>query len=373
MSRTHTARNCLAGVAMLLLAGQAWSSAQIRGTGGEKGGVDATGPYDVVKDWPQPLSADWTWGRTGGVWAESADRVYVLQTGDMPVIKQKPGAPRRNAVDAPGTRFIHKFLVFDRAGKLIESFEQHNELFTHPHSLKMNPYDPERHIWAVDGRSNSGEASHQVWKFTREGKLVMTLGEHKVPGTDQAHFGGPTDIAFLPNGDFYIADGYRNGRIVKFNKDGKYLSEFGTVGTGPGQFRAVHGVAVDAQGRIYTADRSNQRVQVFDPNGKLLDIWPNIPMPDFIAITQDQHLWVADGNVHRMLKYDLKGQLKDYWGVYGFAPGEFWTIHQFSVDNEGNLYTAEVMGGRAQKFVPKKGVDPARLVGALFPKPVWWK
>jgi hypothetical protein len=95
----------------LLLAAQAGSLAQTRNAQQginapqEKGGVDATGPYDVVKDWPQPLSADWTWGRTGGVWAESADRVYVLQTGIMPVIKQKPGEPRRNAVDAPGTRF----------------------------------------------------------------------------------------------------------------------------------------------------------------------------------------------------------------------------------------------------------------------------
>jgi hypothetical protein len=260
-----------------LLAMQVIGSAQQR----QKGGYDATGSYDVVPNWPQPLpehGTDWTYGRTGAIWAESADRVYVVQTGDVPVLKEKPttqpGSEGRSALDVPGTRWENKFLVFNREGKAIANWKQHDHLFTHPHSLKSSPYDPERHIWVVDGRSPSGDpdiragagpnregASHQVFKFTRDGQLVMTLGEHGVPGNDQSHFGGPTDIAFFPNGDFVIADGYRNGRIVRFDRNGKYLSEFGTRGTEPGQFMQVHGVTIDARERIYTADRGNRRIQ----------------------------------------------------------------------------------------------------------------
>ena len=352
----------------------------------EKGGYDQTGSYEVVPNWPQPLpdhGTEWTYGRTGAIWPESADRIYVVQTGDIPALEgepvTQPGNPGRSALDVPGTRWENKFLVFNREGKMIENWKQHDHLFTHPHSLKISPYDPERAIWVVDGRSPSGDpairatagttpegASHQVFKFSRNGELLLTLGEHGVPGDDESHFGGPTDVAFFPNGDFLVADGYRNGRVVRFDKDGNYLSEFGTRGSEPGQFMQVHGVAIDARGRIFTADRGNRRIQVFDQQGKLLDIWPNIPMPDHIAITRDGHLWVADGAAHRFMKYDLEGGLQETWGTFGTAPGNFWVLHHFSVDNEGNLYTAEVIGGRAQKFVPKPGADPRKLIDMFF-------
>jgi 6-bladed beta-propeller len=361
-------------------------------TAQQKGGEDATGAYDVVANWPQPIHPDWTWGRTGGVWAESADRVYVLQQGELPALKRPgplpPGStragyaadaangvegggiPARNAVAAEkDTRWEHRLLVFDRNGKLIESWQQHDKLFIWPHSVKINPYDPERHVWILDGRSESGKCAEQLFKFTRDGKLVMTVGEYGVPGNDKTHFGGPTDIAFLPNGDFLVADGYKNGRVVKFNKDGKYLSEFGKRGSAPGEFTQVHSIAVDARGRIYAADRGNSRIQVFDGNGKLLDVWPNIDRPNHILITKDQSLWVADSHNHRLLKYDLKGKLQYWWGAFGGEPGRFWGVHQFSVDNEGNVYTAEVYGGRAQKFRPRKDANPSKLIGPLFVLP----
>ena len=105
---------------------------------------------------------------------------------------------------------------------------------------------------------------------------------------------------------------------------------------------------------------------MFDKNGTLLDIWPDIPMPDHIAITRDGHLWVADGAAHRFMKYDLEGGLQETWGIFGTAPGNFWVLHHFSVDNEGNLYTAEVIGGRAQKFVLRMGADRAKLIDLFF-------
>jgi len=377
------------GVALVLM--------QIEGTAQrQKGGWDSTGPYEVVPDWPKPLpdhGTEWTYGRTGAVWAESADRVYVVQTGDIPTLKSddpldnggyasrpgRPGSPGRSALDIPGTRWENKFLVFNREGEMIENWKQHDHLFTHPHSLRISPYDPEKSIWVVDGRSPSGDpdiragagpnregASHTVYKFSRDGQLLMTLGEFGVPGDDEGHFGGPTDLAFFPNGDFIVGDGYRNGRVVRFDQDGNYLSEFGTRGSEPGQFQQVHGVAIDARGRIYVADRGNSRIQVFEQDGTLLDIWPNIPMPDHIQITGDGHLWVADGAAHRFMKYDLEGGLQDTWGSFGTQPGGFWVLHHFSVDEELNLYTAEVIGGRAQKFVPKPGADRSRLIDMFF-------
>jgi peptidylamidoglycolate lyase len=336
----------------------------------EKGGSEETGPYDAVPDWPKPIHPDWTWGRTGGVWAESPDRIYIIQTGEIPVATRNAGGnpPRMHAVDHPDTRTSeHRFLVVDGEGNLIESWEQANPLFVHPHSVKQSPYDPEKHVWVVDGRSRSGEAAHQIWKFNHDGEVVMTLGEHKVEGNDESHFGGPTDLAFLPNGDFLVADGYRNSRIVRFDQDGNYLSQFGEPGSGPGQFRTIHGVAVDAEGRIYTADRSNSRIQVFDQEGNLLDIWPNIPMPMDIAVTEDGSVWVADGQVNKFLKFNRDGRLLYAWGTFGqVAPGRVWGTHRISVDSDGNFYTADVWGGRAQKFTPKPNADPTRLVGTFL-------
>src|SRR5258706_11778656 len=99
-------------------------------------------------------------------------------------------------------------MIFDRAGKLVESWEQYNHLFGHPHTITINPYDPERHVWVVDAGSD------QIFKFTNDGKkIAMTLGESRVPGNDKTHFRSPTGLAFLPNGDFFVSDGYKNTRV----------------------------------------------------------------------------------------------------------------------------------------------------------------
>ena len=337
----------------------------------EKGGSDVTGPYDVVEDWPKPhpTHPDWTSGRTGGVWAASPDRIFILQTGELTVLegpRMIGRGPARNAVDHPDTRTTeHRLIAVDREGNLIEAWDQHNDLFVHPHSVKMSPYDPD-HLWVVDGRSESGVCAEQVWKFTLDGELVMTLGEHGVPGNDESHFAGPTDLAFLPNGDFYVADGYKNGRIVKFDKDGNFLSAFGTRGREPGQFTQVHGVAVDEDGLIYTADRGNSRIQVFDPEGTLIDTWPNVPFPMDIAVTNDGYVWVVNGITDKILKFNKQGNLLYSWGTFGAQPGHMWGVHRISVDSEGNLYTAEVWGGRAQKFVPRPGADQSHVIGTFL-------
>jgi peptidylamidoglycolate lyase len=253
--------------------------------------------------------------------------------------------------------------IVNRDGKLIESWEQHNKMFVRPHRVLISPYDPERHVWLID------DGAHAIYKFTNDGKkLVMTVGTPMTPGNDETHFNRPTDVAWLPDGTFFVSDGYVNTRVVKFNKDGKFIMTWGQKGNEPNETRpsymnTVHAIAIDKNRRVYISDRANSRIQVFDENGKFLDAWPNMRRPYSILLSEDQHLWVTDGITQKVLKYDLNGKLLYSWGTFGAFPGGFWGVHQFHVDSEGNLYTADVHVGRPQKFRPKKGADPATLVG----------
>ena len=159
---------------------------------------------------------------------------------------------------------------------------------------------------------------------------------------------------------------------MKFDKNGKFLMAWGERGENgkemrPNYFNTVHGIAIDNQRRLYINDRGNRRIQVFDENGKFLNQWylGDGPTATYhIYMTADQHLWASDGHGNfKFYKYDLTGKLLYTWGTMTPAPGGLWGTHQFSVDQDGNLYTAEVWGGRPQKFVPRKGADPALLVG----------
>lgn len=335
----------------------------------EKGGEDETGPYEVVDTWPRPLPGHegWTWGSTGGVFAESANRVFILQRGELPAPQDLPagspviyGAPGRPATGGK-SRLEHCILIADAGGKIVDTWTQYDPMFSGgrgPHKIKISPYDPEKHVWIID------DNLQQVFKFTNDGKkLVMTLGERGVPGNDDKHFGRPTDIAWLPDGTFFISDGYTNTRVVKFDKNGKFLTSWGKPGTGPGEFNLVHAVDIDARRRIYIADRSNSRIQIFDENGKYLDEWRKIRMPMDILITAKQDVWVLDGATNKILKYDLNGRLLYSWGTYGQFSGDLWGGHQMSVDQDGNLYVAEVYNGRVQKFRPKRGAESSRLIG----------
>jgi DNA-binding beta-propeller fold protein YncE len=263
--------------------------------------------------------------------------------------------PRAGQDEQP--RWEHCLIVVNRDGKLLEAWTQHDKLFTRPHKVKINPYDPQKHVWLVE------DGSHQIFKFTNDGKLVQSWGESRVPGNDERHFNRPTDIAWLPDGTFFVSDGYTNTRVLKFDKDGKFLMTWGTRGTGPGQFNTPHSIAVGRDRRVYVADRSNHRIQIFDENGKYLDEWPNMPLAYTIHMTDDNHLWVGDGWMHKILKYDLNGQLLDYWGTFGNFPGGIWGPHQMSVDQEGNLYIAQVYNSRPSKFRPRPGANPARIMG----------
>jgi peptidylamidoglycolate lyase len=348
----------------------------------EKGGNDVTGPYNLVTGWPaNPCGEGYTFGSTAGIFAETPNRVLIFQRGCLPVLPDGGSdfgptslVPERNASgydlsrDEPERqpRWDHVLYIVNRDGKMIDSWEQHNSMFVRTHKVKISPYDPEQHVWLID------DGAQQFWKLTNDGsKIVQTWGVFREPGNDSTHFGRPTDIAWLPDGTFFISDGYTNTRVVKFDKDGKYLMTWGERGertggnneTRPGYMNTVHSIAIDDNRRVYVADRSNSRIQIFDENGTFLEAWPNIVRPYYHMYTADGHIWVSDGATQKFTKFDLSGNLLYSWGTFGAMPGGFYGVHQFDVDTEGSLYTADVHIGRPQKFTPKPGADPAHLVG----------
>jgi DNA-binding beta-propeller fold protein YncE len=326
-----------------------------------KGDQDITGPYEVVEDWlkPMPWHQDgWTFGLVAAVYPDTPNRIFLLQGGDLPDPRPTERAgPRSNALHTPS----HFVLVLNGDGELIESWTQWDHLFVRPHKVTINPYDPERHVWIVD------DWASQIFKFTNDGsELVMTLGEREVMGDDEDHFGRPTDMAFLPDGTFFVSDGYVNARVVKFNEDGEYLMQWGSAGTGPGQFNLVHSVKVDADRRVYVADRRNGRIQIFDENGKFLDMWDGMAQPSHIVVAQDQTVWMSDPTLNRLVQFSLNGLLLTYWGAAGSFAGAFNNPHHFDVDQDGNLYVADYANFRVQKFVPSPNGDRRRLIQPAF-------
>jgi peptidylamidoglycolate lyase len=331
----------------------------------EKGGDDRTGPYDVVANWPQPLAfakPGYIWGSTGGIFAESPDRVFIANRGELKLPATPPpgftgfwGSIEQATTPTP--EFRNCIVVVDRNGKAVESWTQWDYLFADgrgPHSVLISPYDPAHNVWVVD------DIHHQIFEFTNDGKrMLMSLGVRDEAGNDGSHFKRPTDIAWLPDGTFFVSDGYGNTRVAKFDKNGKFLMAWGTRGTGNGEFNTPHSITIDKNRRVYVSDRANNRVQVFDENGKYLDQFPRITQPYHIRISDDQFLWAFSGPLDKLMKYDLNGHLLYAWGTHGTTPGFFWAVHEFSVDSDGNFYTAEVFGGRSQKFRPREGADPS--------------
>ena len=250
--------------------------------------------------------------------------------------------------------------IVDRNGKLVESWTQWDHLFEGtpgPHKIAISPFDPERRVWVVN------DARHQIHVFSNDGKkLLFSLGTWNEAGVDENHFGRPQDVAFLPDGSIFVADGIDNSRVVKFDKDGKYLLAWGTKGKADGQFDVVHAVATDKNNRVYVADRSNDRIQVFDAMGKHLATWPNLNFPNHIIVTENQEVWVADNQPVRIVKFDTNGNRLYSWDADGRGPGEFAELHEFGIDANGNWYGADNILGRSQKFVPKPGADRGRLM-----------
>ena len=333
----------------------------------EKGGEDETGPYAVVANWPAPWSKPgYIWGSQPGIAVDTPNRILIAARGELKLPETLPrgfngswGSFNQRATE-PKPEMRNCIVVVDGSGKLIDAWTQWDKLFDGgggPHKIRINPYDPERHVWVVN------DARHQIYEFTNDGKqLVRTMGEADVAGNDDKHFGRPQDIAWLSDGSLLVADGLGNSRVAKFDRNGAFVKAWGSRGAEPGQFSGPHGIATDKAGRIYVADRTNHRIQIFDSNGAFVEQWPGFRQANDIVISADQHVWVADGTNSKVLEYSPGGKLLSSWGTYGMFPGGFWEIHQMSIDAEGSFYAADSFGGRVQKFTPRAGADRSKLL-----------
>ncbi|MCA9117464.1 MAG: 6-bladed beta-propeller, partial [Planctomycetaceae bacterium] len=270
--------------------------------------------YVPVADFPQ-MPADFAPGQCSAVVINSREEVYLLHRG-----KTRP------------------IMCFDRSGKFLHSWG--DELISGAHGMRL---DAEENVWVTD------IVHHLVYKFSPAGKLLLALGTADRPGTATSQFDRPADVAFAPNGDIFVADGYGNSRVMRFDKNGKFLTAWGTPGKGPGEFDVPHCVLLDADQRVIVGDRENDRIQVFDMDGKRLAIWEGFA-PYGIALDARQRLFVADARASQILRVNLSGEVEQRFGSFGQAPGQFNLPHMLAIDQEGSLYVAEVGGKRLQKF-----------------------
>ena len=273
--------------------------------------------YQPVAGWPQ-LPPKVELGPVSAVATDAKDNVYVAHRGPKPV------------------------LVFDRAGKFLRSWG--DDHIKTAHGLRI---DPDGNVWLTD------IGNHLVMKFDPAGRLLLSLGQKGKAGDKDDQFDRPTDVAISSTGEFYIPDGYGNARVMKFDRTGKLLKQFGTKGKGDGEFNLPHAICLDAKGRMYVGDRENNRVQVFDAAGNYLHQWKESGAPYGLFLAGEK-LFVADGRagVVRVLGHD--GKALGRWGEKGTAAGQFQMPHMLCVDSRGDVYVAEVTNKRIQKFTAAK-------------------
>jgi DNA-binding beta-propeller fold protein YncE len=231
-------------------------------------------------------------------------------------------------------------LCFDASGVFLRAWG--DDIIKIAHGLRV---DREDNVWVTD------VGTHRVYKFDPTGKLLLALGTG-MPGTANDQFNEPTDIAFGPKDEIYVSDGYGNSRVMKFTSEGRFLATWGTPGTERGQFRLPHSIVVDGAGRVLVGDRENNRIQIFDGDGKWQATWKGFA-PYGMALDTDGRLFIADGRAAQVLLLDDRGKVRKRWGRPGDEIGEFQMPHMLGFDADGNLYVAEVDGRRMQKFVRK--------------------
>lgn len=312
-------------------------------------GAMVSASYEVDPHWPA-IPEGWDLVETAGVATDSNDRIYVFNRGEHPVI------------------------VFERDGSFVTSWGEGE--FQRAHGIHIGPDDT---IYLTD------DLDHTVHMYTTDGKRLATLGESGKPsdtGVENSDyrtikraagpFNQPTNIALTPAGEMYVTDGYGNARVHKFSARQELISSWGEPGDAPGQFNLPHGIAIDSRGIVYVADRENDRLQLFEPEGAFIAEWTQVSRPAQVFIDPDDRIYVAEigwrvglfpgvepldpvGAYVSVL--DLDGNVLDRWGggEDPCEPGAFYAPHDIWVDRFGDIYVGEVTwsaGGR-KGLIPK--------------------
>jgi streptogramin lyase len=331
---------------------------------------DAPNPYQTIENWAK-MPAGRTWGSTSAV--------EIDRDGKSIWVAERCGANSCLSSNADTV------LKFDETGKLVKSFGGGMIIF--PHGIHV---DRDGNVWVTDGRDNfptpaRGAAAaapptaapakpigHQVIKFSPEGKVLMTLGKPggNRPGAtaEPDSFYQPNDVLVAPNGEIWVSEGHggANARLIKFDKDGKFIKEFGKRGAGPADFDQPHALAMDSRGRLYVGDRSNNRIKILDQEGNLLQEWMQFSRPSGIYIDKQDNIYVADSESesvsrnHNGWKRGIRiGRTSD-GVVTAFIPDPVQTAPSTSAaegvaaDAAGVIYGAEVTPGALKRYVLKK-------------------
>lgn len=297
--------------------------------------------YEALAEWEQ-LPATMRLIECPGVAVDADDRVYVLT--------RNPANP---------------VLVFDAAGTLLRTFGQ--GIFTdRAHGISVAP---DGSIWCAD------DGAHTITKFSPEGELLLTIGTpgQAAPRWSGRPFNRPTHAAVSPvSGHVYVTDGYGNARVHEFDPAGRWIRSWGEPGIDPGQFLLPLNLAIDAEGRIFVADREAHRVQVFDATGRVLAVWNNVFRPDGLTLGPDGNIYVAELNAsgddappglgHRVSIFSPAGELLARLGDphEGEAPGQFIAPHGIAVDSRGDIYVGEV-----SYTIRGRRLDPPRELKSL--------
>jgi secreted PhoX family phosphatase len=234
-------------------------------------------PYHLVEGWGKNLPGGRQWGSTNAVYVDSKDNVWVAD---------------RCGGSSCADSALDPIIELDPSGKELKSFGA--GMFVTPHGINI---DKSGDIWVTDFAAK-GDKGKQVIKFSPDGKELMRLGKAGVTGDGPDTFSQPDCVVVAPNGDIFVADGHTPGkgtmRIMKFTKDGKFIKQWGELGSGPGQFNVPHALAFDSKGRLFVGDRANKRIQIFNQDGKFLGEWKQFGQPSGIYIDRHDELYVTD-------------------------------------------------------------------------------
>jgi NHL repeat len=286
------------------------------------------------------------------------------------------------ATNSKGHVFVYtrsgdtRLFEFDQNGNYVRELGQGLYGLEFAHTVRV---DREDNIWTVD------EGTNMVIKFNPEGRVVMVLGRRPEPVAgpfdstlppappEKYRFGRPTDVTWDAQGSIFVSDGYVNSRVVKYDKNGRFLKSVGTTrGSAPSQMNTPHSITSDAQGNIYVADRGNARVQVFDNDLVLRAIYDNVGNPWAVCISPppNQYLFVSNSNpdsnpaaswaiTGEIYKMELDGRIIGRFGKAGKGLGEFSTVHEIDCRNPNELFVAEISAWRAQKLILNQKAVPA--------------